>query len=259
MMRKLGWVVALLGAGILTVAASIASSLPSEKPDFYLDQLNEWVLAAKARPFEEVRPSVDTELRPICRNYVLAEAGPAEAVDLLASARQGLDSRVEVCLRITVNRVAPQPESYRQARSDCWDPRSRPPLCIFHWRKSADDPLEYGLRETVLSLQPTRGIVPATVTIVGPEAFVRRITLLDAQAGACVVNTPRWAAPPFKVDWGDGVVEHMEFRKGCPQAIAHTYTTPGEYEVKASLLRTLPSDGWEVVWQGRATVQIHRP
>jgi hypothetical protein len=93
-------------------------------------------------------------------------------------------------------------------------PRLWPPE-IGLWNKS--DQSTSGAVVGPLEVNPTRGFVPLTVTITGPEDFV---LVAAKDTGKATIG------------WGDGTSAVAPFR------ITHTYTRPGTYHVYTTFLRS---------------------
>ena len=72
--------------------------------DKYFRTLNSWV--ERRGPIEEVQGTVVAT----CGKLVMLNAGPAERARLSTTDREEFHFRVDVCTKMTVNRVHPQPE-----------------------------------------------------------------------------------------------------------------------------------------------------
>jgi hypothetical protein len=70
----------------------------------YTHRLDDW--AHRGGPVQTVQNDVVTN----CGKFVLTEAGPINALWLSMFDREEFDFRVDVCSKITINRVHPQPE-----------------------------------------------------------------------------------------------------------------------------------------------------
>ena len=93
-----------------------------------------------------------------------------------------------------------------------------------------------------LNLNATSGNVPFTVAITGPQDFLS--IALKHRGG-------RHMGQPYVINWGDGKQSPDWNEKFDGR---HTYSVPGTYTIRASLLRWHPNDSTSEKWE--ATEQI---
>ena len=116
--------------------------------------------------------------------------------------------------------------------------------------------------DPVLVVEPRRGVVPKTVSILGPPALLRRIEAFLEQRRDCETHWP-WGTHGFAIRWGDDKDESRvspdpspRDSDGCPDPLRHTYTTPGTYTITASLFHPGPPAVPVFEWEGATHVTL---
>lgn len=96
-----------VGIGTADLLISLASERLSNKQIAALDF---WAARPAAKTFDDVLPTVNAEVMPACGELAFAQATALERLWLITFGRDELDFRVDVCVKMTVNRNYPQPE-----------------------------------------------------------------------------------------------------------------------------------------------------
>lgn len=98
-----------------------------------------------------------------------------------------------------------------------------------------------------LTLNPKSGAAPLTVTITGPDEFLK-----PAKA-----HPPEYRLGcPYNIDWGDGKLPDFPPTRFDGK---HTYDAPGTYKIRASLIRWNADDSTTVTWSATAEVKVGAP
>lgn len=107
-----------------------------------------------------------------------------------------------------------------------------------------------------LSVSPTSGKAPLTVSINGPTNVLTKIS-------GCVYSIGffGFSGNGLSVDWGDGTESpsNIESKRGqsCSDEVRrHTYATSGTYTIKVQLWHPGPTDQPIKDWEGSATVTV---
>lgn len=95
-----------------------------------------------------------------------------------------------------------------------------------------------------LHLSATSGKVPFTITITGPQEF---LSIAQKYRGG------RHMGQPYVIYWGDGKESPNWDEKFDG---SHTYTVPGTYTIRASLLRWHPNDSTSSKWLATEQVTV---
>lgn len=80
------------------------SKVSDKLEDEYFRRLDDWV--RRGGPVQEIQSTVVET----CGKLVMLNASTAEKVKLMTTEREEFDFRVDVCTKMTVNRIHPQPE-----------------------------------------------------------------------------------------------------------------------------------------------------
>lgn len=103
-------------------------------------------------------------------------------------------------------------------------------------------------------VSPSRGTVPFSVRVTIPDRYRDLVTKNCSE-----LKLVRFAGVAFQVDWGDG----KHFSDGSSEdascGLAHVYTVPGTYEIKARLISFTDCCGppfSSVRWAGTAKVTV---
>lgn len=102
-----------------------------------------------------------------------------------------------------------------------------------------------------LFLNATRGYAPFSVRVVGPPKFYSTFSNWHGHYG---FGNPGWG-----IDWGDGAYQpgrQEESRQTGPLGM-HTYTVPGTYKVRATIVHLGPTDRPIYDWIGENTVTVY--
>lgn len=90
-------------------SASAQAGLQLEEQ--YLSNLDRWVSDGERLSEPQLLASINRDLGPNCGKLVMLVASNSERSSFLtAKGREEYDFRVDVCIKMTVNRVHPQPE-----------------------------------------------------------------------------------------------------------------------------------------------------
>lgn len=102
----------------------------------------------------------------------------------------------------------------------------------------------------LVSLSAVQGAAPLTVRVTGPQKFCEKFLKWDGRYG--------FGNPGWWIDWGDGSSQPgdmTEKRKPGPLG-THTYTVPGTYRVRASIVHLDYVDRPIHDWIGENTVTV---
>lgn len=106
--------------------------------------------------------------------------------------------------------------------------------------QGGDGPVEQGSLD--ISVSP--GPAPVKVTITGPASF---LTIANSYRGG------RHMGMPYVINWGDGKTDPDWGKKFSG---SHSYNVPGQYVIRASLLRWHPDDRSSPSWTATRQIQV---
>jgi hypothetical protein len=103
-MRQKRFILGFLLLGLFATAACVEKSDTVQLEDKYLQTLDDWV--KRGGPVNEVQNTVVQT----CGKLVMLTVSNSERVALSTTQREEFHYRVDVCTKMTVNRIHPQPE-----------------------------------------------------------------------------------------------------------------------------------------------------
>ena len=98
-----------------------------------------------------------------------------------------------------------------------------------------------------LSITPTAGKVPVTVTVTGPTALLNKINAGGTNTG--------FGGCGYTLAWGDGTTSPSA-GQACSAGLTHAYSVVGTKTVQATLWHPGPTDGPITDWKGSTHVTL---